>query len=230
MPLREALWSAAALPPLSDDARKAQAEPAHSKAGFARSARRYDRAMISAIVLAAGTASRFGSCKQLVRVNGKPMLERTLDHLRASTVDDVVVVLGANAEEIRAAISLEDLRVVVNRDYAKGISTSIQAGLLAIDSDAAMIVLGDQPFVKPQTLDAIAEEFRRTGAKIVIPAYNGVRGNPVVVDRALFPEIMAIRGDVGCRALFGKHATHQFEVDDRGVIADVDTPADAVLE
>src|SRR5450432_3016036 len=118
--------------------------------------------MISAIVLAAGQATRFGSCKQLASHDGKPLLQHVLDNLAQSKIDDVVVVLGANAAEIREQIRFGRARVVMNPDFADGMSTSIHAGLRAIKSDAAMIVLADQPCVSPRTIDALIDEVRRT--------------------------------------------------------------------
>jgi len=186
--------------------------------------------MISAIVLAAGQATRFGQCKQLMRLGDKTLLEHSLDQVSRSNVDDVVVVLGARADEIRQQVRFGRARVVINPDYALGMSTSIQAGLrsLPAGTDAAMIVLADQPFVKSQTLSLLSDEYRRTRPPVVIPTYNGFRGNPVIVDKALFPEIMAIRGDIGCRAIFGDHAEAiaRVPVDDRGVVTDIDTMED----
>jgi xanthine dehydrogenase accessory factor len=186
--------------------------------------------MISAIVLAAGQATRFGRCKQLMPFGGKTLLEHVLDNLKQSKVDEVVVVLGAHADEIRQRVRFDKERVVLNPDYPSGMSTSIQAGLRALPatSVAAMIVLGDQPFVTSQTLDALVDGYRRTRASVVIPTYNGFRGNPIIVDRALFAEMMSIRGDIGCRSIFGDHAESivKVAVDDRGVVTDIDTPED----
>lgn len=184
--------------------------------------------MIAAIVLAAGRAQRFGACKQLVQLNGKPLLQHALDALRASNVDDIIVVLGAHADEIKREIHFERERVIVNADYADGMSTSIQAGLRAIDADAALIVLGDQPFVSPRTIDLLIDEHRRTRAGFVIPTHEGRRGNPVLVDRSLFAELMKLRGDVGCRAIFADYAAAivSIETDDRGILTDIDTPDD----
>jgi molybdenum cofactor cytidylyltransferase len=183
--------------------------------------------MISAIVLAAGQATRFGRCKQLVLVDGKALLDRVLDNLRASKIDDVVVVLGAHAEKIRGQISFDDVRVVMNPDYADGMSTSIQAGLRALPErvEAAMIVLADQPFVTPRTLDLLVDEYDRVRPKAIVPTYGNVRGNPVIVGRALFGEMMNLRGDAGGRAIFG-HDVMTVPVDDRGVTMDIDTMED----
>jgi len=185
--------------------------------------------MISAIVLAAGQATRFGECKQLVRLGGKTLLEHALAGVRGAKIDDVVVVLGANAEEILERIAFRET-VVINPDFAGGMSTSIQAGLRAAKGDAALIVLGDQPFVASATLDALIDEYRRTKARVIIPTYRGLRGNPVLVDRSLFAEMMNIRGDVGCRAIFGDHADSivNVPVEDRGVVVDIDTAEDLV--
>lgn len=184
--------------------------------------------MIPAIVLAAGQATRFGRCKQLMPLAGKPLLQHVLDSLRASNVDEVVVVLGAQAEEIRQAVRFDGERIVLNPDFAQGMSTSIHAGLRALpqSAKAAMIVLADQPFVQPSTFDALTQGYLQSRAPVVAPTYNGLRGNPVVIDRALFAEMMNIRGDTGFRSLFGEHAVMKVPVDDHGVVTDIDTPAD----
>lgn len=189
--------------------------------------------MISAIVLAAGQATRFGQCKQVLRLGGKTILDHALDNLRGSKIDDIVIVLGAHADEIREKVRLLESsveRIVTNPDFASGMSTSIQAGLRALpeSAEAAMIVLGDQPFVTPRTIDLLIDEYRRTRASVVVPTYDGVRGNPVIVDRSLFGEMLGIRGDVGCRAIFGEHvqSTAKVPVDDRGVLVDIDTRED----
>jgi xanthine dehydrogenase accessory factor len=184
--------------------------------------------MISAIVLAAGQATRFGRCKQLALIGDKPLLQHTLDHIGQSRVDDIVVVLGAHADEIQQKIRLGETRVVLNPDYAEGMSTSLQAGLRALrpGTKAALIVLGDQPFVAAPTIDALIDEYLRTRPSVVVPTYNGFRGNPVLIDQSLFPEMMEIRGDIGCRAIFGDHSVTKVAVTDRGVVQDIDTPED----
>jgi len=178
--------------------------------------------LISAIFLAAGEAKRFGSCKQLTIVDGKPLLQHTLDTLRASRVDDVVVVLGAYANEILDAIEFRDERIVVNPGYASGMSTSIQAGLRAIDADAAFIVLADQPFVTAATYDLLMDEYRRTHARVLVPTFHGKRGNPVLIDRTLFSRATQLRGDAGFRAIFAEDEVREVVVGDRGVVVDID--------
>lgn len=186
--------------------------------------------MISAIVLAAGQAARFGQCKQLVQLGEKTLVEHVLDTVNASAVDDIVVVLGAHADEIRRRVKFRRERVVINPEYAVGMSTSIHAGLRALEpsTDAAIIVLADQPFVSPQTLNRLADEYRTKKAAAVVPTYHGARGNPVLVDKSLFPEMLELRGDIGFRAIFQKDPDSilKVPVDDVGIVTDIDTRED----
>ena len=186
--------------------------------------------MISAIVLAAGQAARFGQCKQLVQLGDKTLVEHVLDTVNASAVDDIVVVLGAHADEIRRRVKFRRERVVINPEYAVGMSTSIQAGLRALgpSTDAVIIVLADQPFVSPQTLNRLADEYRTRKAAAIVPTYRGERGNPVLVDKSLFPEMLALSGDTGFRAIFRKDPDSivKVPVDDVGVVTDIDTRED----
>ncbi len=184
--------------------------------------------MITAIVLAAGEGSRFGKCKQLMPWNGKPLLQHTLDRVNESAVDNVVVVLGALADDIQKQIKFDRERIVINPDYERGMSTSLQAGLRAVDreTEAAIIALGDQPFVEAKTIDALLDEYRRSQSPIVVPTYDGRRGNPVLIDRSLFERALEIRGDVGFRAVFGRDNVAEVPVTDSGVVIDIDTMED----
>jgi molybdenum cofactor cytidylyltransferase len=184
--------------------------------------------VIAAIVLAAGQGTRFGKCKQLMPLDGKPLLQHTLERVNESEIDEVVVVLGAFAEEIQKQIQFDKERIVINPDFERGMSTSLQAGLRSIDrsADAVVIALGDQPFVEAKTIDALLDEYRRSRSRIVVPTYNGRRGNPVLIDRSLFERALEIRGDVGFRAVFGKEDVAEVPVSDSGVIIDIDTMED----
>jgi molybdenum cofactor cytidylyltransferase len=185
---------------------------------------------IGAVILAAGVSSRMGEPKQLLRLGGKTLLEQVLENAHSAAVDEIVVVLGAAAENIRRRIDLSRIKVVINSSYQQGMGTSLGAGLAALDPaiSAALILLGDQPFVRPATLDRICGEYRRSHAQIVIPLYNGFRGNPVLLARSVFPEVMGLRGDVGCRAIFGNHLQGivKLPVDDVGILLDIDSKAD----
>jgi molybdenum cofactor cytidylyltransferase len=185
---------------------------------------------VSAVVLAAGTSTRMGTVKQLLRLDGRPLLQHVLDNVRASAVKEIIVVLGASADAILREIDARDVRVVVNENYQQGMGTSLKTGLSAVDSQAgaAIIVLADQPFVKPATLDRLTTEHHLSKAQIVIPTYRGFRGNPVLLDRSVFPEVMTLNGDMGCRAIFGAHLEGivKLPVDDVGILLDIDRQGD----
>jgi hypothetical protein len=121
-------------------------------------------------------------------------------------------------------------RPVMNPAYQQGMASSIQFGISSLNSnaEAALIVLADQPFLKPETINLLIEEFRRQRPEIVIPVYNGFRGNPVLLTRSVFGELSALSGDIGCRAIFGNHTTGilKLDVPDPGVLVDLDTAAD----
>lgn len=187
-------------------------------------------ALIAAVVLAAGVSSRMGKPKQTVPLNGVPMLEMVLEILHKSNVGRIVVVLGANAAEVRKRIGFADETVVVNPRFAEGMSGSLKLGLRHVGrgADAAIVALGDQPFVLPLTIDALVAAYEESGALIVIPTYHGVRGNPVLFDKSVFPQIARIRGDMGAKSVVQENAADVLEVDvpDEGVLVDIDTPSD----
>ena len=185
---------------------------------------------IGAVVLAAGRSSRMGEPKQLLALGGKTLLQRTLENVCASQAQDIVLVLGFAAQAITTQIEVEGVRVVINPDHQQGMGTSLRAGLAALDAQtqAALIVLADQPFVSPTTLDQIINHYQQSDGQIVIPTYRGFRGNPVLLDRSVFPEVMALSGDIGCRAIFGDHLDGivKVPVGDIGILLDIDTPED----
>jgi len=185
---------------------------------------------VAAVILAAGQSRRMGRPKQLVRVAGKTLLEHTIANVGATGVHEIALVLGAGADEIRNQLMLKGVKVVVNPEFQQGMGTSIGAGLRALSptATAALIVLADQPFVQPATLDQLIACHAKEKPQIVIPVFKGFRGNPVLLDRSVFPEVMGLTGDVGCRAIFGEHTQgiHKLAVDDVGVLLDADTTED----
>lgn len=185
---------------------------------------------IGAVILAAGTSSRMGEAKQLLRLGETTLLDQVIENVRDSRVDEIVLVLGHEAETIKQSIATKSLKVVVNDSYSQGMGTSLRTGLSALPSevDGALIVLADQPFVRAATLDLIIDHFRQSSAQIVIPMYKGFRGNPVLLDRSVFSEVMALSGDIGCRAIFGNHLEGiiKVPVEDVGILLDLDSKDD----
>ena len=186
---------------------------------------------VSAIVLAAGMSKRMGTLKQLAKVGDSTLLEAVLAAVKQSRIRETVLVLGYQAEAILEAVKIDSTtKVILNQSYLEGMSTSIQMGLGAVSKEAvaALIVLADQPLLKSAVIDRLVEEFERSGAAIVLPIYRGFRGNPVLIGRSLFAEMMQISGDIGCRSLFGLHPEQIYKVpvDDIGILVDVDTVQD----
>lgn len=157
--------------------------------------------MIVGVILAAGRSARLGRPKQLLPLDGPPLLTHVLRHAAASTLDEVVLVLGHEAAAIAAAVGDWGQRIVVNPDFASGQSSSVRAGLAALDpaTEAVLFLLGDQPGVGPEIIDALVAAYRDSGAKIVVPVYGEIAGNPVLFDRSHFPELAELTGDQGAR-------------------------------
>lgn len=185
---------------------------------------------VSGVILAAGQSSRLGRPKQLLALAGEPLLSHVLRHAAASNLDEIVLVLGHEAATIAAHVGEWDQRVVINPDYAAGQSTSLRAGLAAIEptASAVLFLLGDQPQVTSDMISALVDAFRERGGPIVRAAYGGQPGNPVLFSRELFPELAHIGGDQGAREVIQQHASEVLLVDVSPVPppADVDTEED----
>jgi len=185
---------------------------------------------VAAIVLAAGASTRYGEPKQLLSIGCRTMLQHVADVVLASLVDQTIVVLGHRAGEIGATLKDMPADIVTNEEWEAGMSTSMQVGLQAVrpDVQAALLVLADQPAITPDIIIALIERYRETGAVIVVPTYQGKRGNPTLFDRSLFPELFKVRGDQGGRQLVDMYAdrTERVEVGSEAILVDVDTEED----
>jgi molybdenum cofactor cytidylyltransferase len=185
---------------------------------------------VGAVVLAAGGSSRMGELKQLLPVDGRPMVRCAVEAACDAGLAQVVVVVGAGAPAVTAALEGLDVDVVRNDEWATGMSTSLRAGLAALDPEvgAAFVVLADQPAVNAELLRVLVAARRASGARLVVPYYRGQRGNPVLFDRQLFAELARVEGDRGGRAIVDQHAdeVHVVAVDDSAVVRDVDTRQD----
>ena len=194
-------------------------------------------AFTTGIILAAGASSRMGQPKQLLALDGKPLLQHVIDAASASKLDEVLVVLGANATEIRAAIALPEngkVRIVVNERFARGFSESIRVGLAAAAprSTAAAILLGDQPRVSTDLIDRMLAAHTIAGKAATRPIFGGagdarVPGHPVLLARSLWPALRDLKGDEGARAVLAAHPELVNEVRIISAApADIDTPED----
>ena len=185
---------------------------------------------VTAVVLAGGQSRRMGTVnKLLATVDGGPMVRATVQQIIAAGVDQVLVVTGHQREQVHTALQGLGASFAHNEDYAEGLSTSLARGIAALgaDVDAALVCLGDMPRVRPQHVKRLLAAFDPIeGRSICVPTYRGKRGNPVLWDRRYFAEMAAVRGDVGARHIIGEHleAVCEVEMDDAGVLLDVDSP------
>jgi CTP:molybdopterin cytidylyltransferase MocA len=188
------------------------------------------RTGVSAIVLAAGGGSRFGDGKLLARLGGRPLIEAVLDNLRQAPVDEVIVVVGADAQRLRDVCERHGVRIVENEEWERGQSTSVLAGLRACgtEAQATVVLLGDQPLVGAGAVERLVAAFEG-GARVAVATYGGKRRNPVLFSRGVWPLLEAeLAGDEGARSVLRRHPELVVEVPCEGVgdPADVDTRED----
>lgn len=167
---------------------------------------------VAGIILSAGASTRMGTAKQLLPVEGQPLLGRVLNEALDSDLDKVILVLGHKAEEIIKALGQilthPKLKVIQNRQYKKGISTSIIAGLSQVEAshDHVMIFLGDMPSITSNLINLLLSTFLVSQKPLGAIRLKGKRSHPVIFSRTLYHELHALKGDVGAKALFQKYS------------------------
>jgi len=181
-----------------------------------------------AILLAAGASTRLGRAKQLVEVEGEALLRRAARALLATAPRELVVVLGHDAERMRAALDGLALRTVVAIDRAGGLSASLRTGILAVDPQCAgaLIALTDQPALDAAHLLALRDAWRTSPARAVASAYGGVLGVPALLPREWFVDVAAVHGDIGARQLLRARASEVVAIAAPLLERDIDVPSD----
>jgi molybdenum cofactor cytidylyltransferase len=187
---------------------------------------------VAAVVPAAGASRRFGSVKLLAAIEGEPLLQRTLRALVDAGVSRVVVVTAPDAR-LDAITLFGDVRVtrVTNASPERGMFSSIQTGMTSVAQGAAVVVLpADMPFVRPATIAALVDEHRRNPDEVLVASYAGRRGHPIVLPAALVPRLAALPASMSLKGALEQQgiAPTPVEIDDSGVLRDVDVPADLV--
>ncbi len=187
--------------------------------------------MIAALVLAAGGSRRLGRPKQLEPWGETTLLGHVVARAKRYPVDEVWVVLGADAEHVLGSVDLAGCGVVENPEWEEGLASSLRVGLDALTrlskATGALLLLGDQPDVSDEVVAELVERFSRTKAQAVVPKYRYTWGNPVIVARTLWPRLISLSGDEGARRLLQAHPEWVEEVwFERLVPRDVDTQAD----
>lgn len=185
---------------------------------------------VCAILLAAGSSTRFGSeNKLLMRIDGEAIVRRAVSSLVEAEIGPIHVVVGHEADRVKSALSDFDVVFVNNPDYAAGQATSVRAGVASVPAatDAAVFHLGDMPAVQPESIRLVVEAYRADVADAIAAGYRGTRGNPVLFDSRYFPELQDVSDDHGGRyVLMNSDRAAIVETGDSGVTADVDDRED----
>ena len=193
--------------------------------------------MISAVILAAGESRRMGTQnKLLLQMGSEPLIRKFVKSVCASAADAVLVVLGHEAEKIKAVLQDQSLRFVKNTCYEKGMTTSIQSGVNAASrrSEGFMICLADLPFAENSDFNRLIEaftDFRLTERSlIIVPVFQGQRGNPVLFSAEFRDKLLAHNGE-GCKGIVSKYpqSVREVSMENDNLLRDIDTPEDYKL-
>jgi molybdenum cofactor cytidylyltransferase len=181
------------------------------------------------IVLAAGASTRMGVPKQLIGLNGRPLLRHAVDIALAAACGPVVVVIGYREQDMRAILTGLPLDIVINDRWAEGMGASIQMGLRAVASrkvEGAILMLADQPLITPEFLRRLVIGNRVTGKRIVAARYAGTAGVPAFFSRDAFPLLSALPANQGCKSVIFANREHTLFEDCPEAAIDIDTPED----
>ncbi len=183
---------------------------------------------VGVIILAAGGSRRLGTPKQLLReASGETLIVRAVQTALASVCRPVVVVLGASADAVGAALDGLPVTAAINPDWETGMAGSLQIGLAALGGvDAALVMLCDQPGVTPALLNSLVGTYQATGHALITCEYGGAPGVPALFAHPLFPDLMALRGEQGARRILQTYTGPQSRISFPEGLSDVDTAAD----
>jgi molybdenum cofactor cytidylyltransferase len=186
--------------------------------------------MISIVILAAGSGSRIGETKQVLPLGAKPVLQHVIDAATDAKVDEILLVLGHEADRVQGSVRLPDnARIVINLDHAEGMAVSLVAGLEAADplSEAAIVLLGDQPGVTPEMVRTLAETYELSRMPVIQSRFRNADAGPVLIAATVWEDVFAIEGDEGTGVFVERNPDLvdevQFDVD---APPDIDTAAD----
>ena len=186
------------------------------------------RERVAGILLAAGASTRIGRPKQLLNWRREPLVKHVARAALDAGLSPVIVVTGSSGDLVGNALSDLQLGIVDNPNWKSGQASSVQTGLNALPANTGSVVflLADQPQIPPDLVRALIEKHTRTLAPVIAPRVEGQRGNPVLFDRSTFPDLLALEGDTGGRAIFSRDPIEWIDWDDHNLLLDVDSEAD----
>ncbi len=188
--------------------------------------------MMEAIILAAGFSRRMKQNKLLLPLSRATVIENTVMNCLCTGIDGVTVVLGNEKEKVRQVLEQYPVHFIENPRYAEGMSSSIQEGIKILirdqKMDGVMILPGDMPFIKPETINYLVENFQKNPGSIIIPVFQDRKGHPIFFNKSLFPNILNIPEDMGLREVIKENIEKVLYVDvsDQGILIDLDRPED----
>jgi molybdenum cofactor cytidylyltransferase len=188
--------------------------------------------MLSLIVLAAGKSTRMrGRNKLLIRIRKKAIVRRVVESALSSNVDEVIIVLGWEADKVRDELRDLPCRFVMNEDYEKGQSSSVKVGLaeMAAGTEAVLILPGDVAMIDTHSINKVIEAYNKRKSPIVVASHTGRRGHPILLSKELFNEIELIdEATFGLKSVVVRHEieVQTVETDSENVLLDIDTPQD----
>jgi molybdenum cofactor cytidylyltransferase len=186
--------------------------------------------VIWAVILAAGESRRMGTQKLLLPFGETTIVEAVVRTALDAQIDRALAVLGSDRDAIRLKLAPYGVEFAVNEDFKRGMLSSVQTGFRALpaDAEAAVVMLGDQPFLPARVVDAVIGAYRASGKGIVVPTYRGRRGHPVLIGLEYRDEVLSLDPAVGLRQLLIAHPDDVFEaeVDDTNILRDLDLPED----
>jgi molybdenum cofactor cytidylyltransferase len=183
---------------------------------------------VAGLVLAAGASTRLGRPKQLLPVEGVNLLDRVLGEALKSNLDLILLVLGHQAQEIRNALQTDPahpkLRIIINKDYTDGISTSLLAGLREVEEsyDHCMVILADMPYINSNLINQLLNRYLRSPFPLGATKIKDRRSHPVIIGRKFYPELHELKGDRGARDLFVRYPDQVCLVEPQGEYDDMD--------
>jgi molybdenum cofactor cytidylyltransferase len=183
---------------------------------------------LHALVLAAGSASRFGSPKQLVRIGGQPMLHKAVSQATEVVGHAVTVVLGAYADQLAPLLKHTTASVLINRNWEEGMASSLRSGVANLPGscDGVLITLADQVGVTTFDLKRLATAWKRQSEWLIAATYDGQMGVPAIFPRTTFSAFSDLRGDVGAKVILARHADRCLRVPMPNASIDIDRPED----
>ena len=183
---------------------------------------------IAGIILAAGSSTRMGQPKLLLSWQGETLIHRAARTALEADLDPVILVTGCDQQEIRNAVADLPLRLVHNPVWRDGQSTSVRAGVqtLPAKTQAALFLLGDQPFITPELIQALVKVYLASRPAILAPFVGEQRANPVLFDQSMFDLLTRLKGDAGARTIFHQYPPAAMPWPDERILLDIDTPED----